>query len=430
MSTDNPVAVPINPFVALQPHFGMLLGVDELATLQGYASGKMRLHNAWLHRSGAVWGLRVEMKDAREVRVQPGLAVDGWGRELSLAVARCLDVARWYQLNRVELGLPDAAVGARVTFEGQVVLRHAGCLDSPVPGISEGCSSTGTPLRYSRLRDEVDVRLRPLPTVAPPAPPYRALRVLFGIEPPVSPDDDALMTARTTALALPDAERGAALAALVSDFAADDAMGQSPLPSGWPEDDAVVLAKVTFELQRLEADSTDPSRNVWVLLDASAAPPAAPIIDNHARQTLVATRALQELLAGAVAQTVADAGGARITAVDFDLPTATLKLTATKAVTQKSAEAGLTVTRYDDAGGWAAVPVATVSLGAGGTEISATLTLPGALPANTWLRVVAAGTGPTPILTDAPRVPIGGAAGGPAASDAQGNDFIHFWKVS
>ena len=51
--------LPASPFTALQYHFGMLLGVDDLETAQAYPRGKIRLHNAWLHREGVVWGFNV-----------------------------------------------------------------------------------------------------------------------------------------------------------------------------------------------------------------------------------------------------------------------------------------------------------------------------------------------------------------------------------
>ena len=49
----------LNPFYALRYHFGMLLGVDDFETEQVYHRGKMRLHSAWLHRQGVVWGFNV-----------------------------------------------------------------------------------------------------------------------------------------------------------------------------------------------------------------------------------------------------------------------------------------------------------------------------------------------------------------------------------
>jgi len=44
--------LPADPFTALQFHFGMLLGVDDLETLAANPRGKTWLHNAWLHREG------------------------------------------------------------------------------------------------------------------------------------------------------------------------------------------------------------------------------------------------------------------------------------------------------------------------------------------------------------------------------------------
>src|SRR5690349_2281175 len=91
------VALPVNPFVSNRYHFGMLLGVADLEAEQAYHRGKSWLHNAWLHGTGAVWGLRVEIRaDHGEVVVAPGLAVDGHGRELSVADPMCVDLVRWF----------------------------------------------------------------------------------------------------------------------------------------------------------------------------------------------------------------------------------------------------------------------------------------------------------------------------------------------
>src|SRR5688572_5640543 len=70
---------PINPFTGLKPHFGMMLGVEDLQVAQGYAVGKLRLHNAWLQGGGVVWGMDVKVNDPSErptLRVEPGLALD------------------------------------------------------------------------------------------------------------------------------------------------------------------------------------------------------------------------------------------------------------------------------------------------------------------------------------------------------------------
>ena len=72
----------LDPFSSLNVHFGMLLGVEDFRTVDAYHRGKMWLHSAWLHRQGTIWGLAVTTdKPSSEVRVSPGLAVDGLGRE-------------------------------------------------------------------------------------------------------------------------------------------------------------------------------------------------------------------------------------------------------------------------------------------------------------------------------------------------------------
>lgn len=91
--------LPTDPFEALHYHFGMLLGVDDFETEQAYHRGKMRLHNAWLHREGVVWGLAVQVGEAdrkrSELRVTRGLALDPAGHELHLDEDWCINVPAW-----------------------------------------------------------------------------------------------------------------------------------------------------------------------------------------------------------------------------------------------------------------------------------------------------------------------------------------------
>ena len=69
--------LPVQPYVAVNYHYGMLLGVDDFVTDQSYHRGKMRLHNAWLHGSGVIRGLEVsEDPERNELRVDAGLAME------------------------------------------------------------------------------------------------------------------------------------------------------------------------------------------------------------------------------------------------------------------------------------------------------------------------------------------------------------------
>src|SRR5688572_9877221 len=87
--------LPINPFVALRVAYGMLLGEDDFRTLMGNPRGKHMLHDAWLHGCGVVWGYPVSLRGELELEVEPGLAIDGWGRELTLDHTERLNVRDW-----------------------------------------------------------------------------------------------------------------------------------------------------------------------------------------------------------------------------------------------------------------------------------------------------------------------------------------------
>ena len=179
--------LPVNPFVSNRYHFGMLLGVADFETDQAYHRGKTWLHNAWLHGSGVVWGLDVEIRpEANEVVVTPGLAIDGHGRELSVSELMCVDLGAWFAQRRPD----DLEVQTRpdgdVTFTVHVELCHDSCLDRPVPSISEPCEDASFDTAYSRAVE----RGLPHIVVPRPAPAINAprLREFFG-QLPVTHDE-------------------------------------------------------------------------------------------------------------------------------------------------------------------------------------------------------------------------------------------------
>ena len=69
-----------------------LLDSDDFDVMLGNPRGKHMLHNAWLHGSGVVWGFSVETNGEWELKVSPGLGLDGIGRELHLDADRCISV--------------------------------------------------------------------------------------------------------------------------------------------------------------------------------------------------------------------------------------------------------------------------------------------------------------------------------------------------
>jgi hypothetical protein len=384
-------SLPADPFTALRFHFGMLLGVDDFEVEQGFHHGKQRLHNAWLHRDGVVWGLAVGV-DRGEIRVLPGLALDGAGRELHLDDPACLSVTAWYQEHAADVGAEPGESGS-VKFDAYVIARYATCPMRPVPALAEPCTGMASETAYSRTYETVDIRLVPGPPPDPPAPPYHRLHVLFGLEAPSLPADQPVVDARNAALAA--ADRAAAFLAALDELAVLDTIDLQPaaLPdepaTRFPalDDDGVVLARVTGI--RLDPGGEDGTG--WTL--------GAAEVDYAGRRSLLATQAIQELLCGSEGAT----GGPTFGDVTFDTGAKTVTLTATAALEPTTVTKDtFSVSTFD--GGWTVQKVKNVALD--GTNTQVTLTVD-ALPAGKKIRVLASGTGPTPIL-GADLAPLGG----------------------
>src|SRR5437763_4151095 len=193
--------LPLSPFYSLSYHFGMLLGVDDFETEQAYHRAKMRLHNAWLHREGVVWGLDVQLDTARgEVRVLKGLALDAAGHELHLEGDACVNVGQWFAAHRDDADFdPDktettgttdttntigatVATATGVRFNAYVCVRFKACLTRQVPAMLEPCdNASGNGTAYSRVFETVEILLRP-GRAPSKTHPYHRLRLLFGLE--------------------------------------------------------------------------------------------------------------------------------------------------------------------------------------------------------------------------------------------------------
>lgn len=211
--------LPNQPYVALHPHYGMLLGVADFQADQAYHRGKMRLHNAWLHGAGVVWGLGVAADLQRgEIAVAPGLAYDGCGRELHVDAPMCLHVGRWFAAHRSDAGFTFTESGGSVRFDAHVRIRHRACLTQPVPALADSCGEGGG-TAYSRVFETVDIEL--VPGLAPaPLHRHHLLRVLLGLDEPRTDDDGNVLLPDQTALDARAAIAAAAPADRVSTAAA------------------------------------------------------------------------------------------------------------------------------------------------------------------------------------------------------------------
>jgi hypothetical protein len=428
--------LPSRPWDAVYYHYGMLLGVEDFVTEQSYHRGKMRLHNAWLHGPGVVWGLKVSADVPRgELRVEPGLALDGFGRELHSAQPQCVNIGRWFAVHREDAGFNfNEATDGTITLDAHVVLRHRACLMRPVPALLDTCAGATSQTAYSRVQETFELLLRPGLAPAPKLR-NRLLRVLVGLEPPakdddgnVLPDDQAALDAAAKLAATPSDQWTATAVAVLQHITVLDSLAQEPTAD---EDDVeaglfpkeavgeVVLANASG--MTLSVDAADPQNVKYALTGAT--------VDNLVRQVLLTTQTLQWLIAaGLLGGAAADEIGPRVLAESVDLTGTTLSFRVDRPLQAKSVTAAaFAAASFDAVTGWSALTVKDVEVAADGLSVTMTLDPD---PGAATVRFVAFGTGAQPLLGDN-NLPLFGAvaagrlgrAGGAAAA-LHGCDFV------
>lgn len=394
-STATPVAASLaaDPFSSLAVHYGMLLGVPDFQVIMANPRGKLRLHQAWQHGPGVVWGYPLAVKpDSAELEVGPGLAVDGVGREVGLAVAHCVDVSQWLD-EHADAANPVLDGDDRV-FNAQLVVRHRACLARPVPAMSSACDGSGSDTAWSRVLETAELELRPYGNDAAgdPAPP------------PDTRDDD-----------------GADLRALVRDLV----VGETPVePGGWVDAFRAVAARVTAGLAPPAYAGGSPTSSrlfpgdepgELVLADlpglrvtgtGTAARLVAPVVDLSVRRTHLSTwlvaELLAELLEGTATAATAEEGGVRVVAVERSGPQVTVTLSGE--VVEGTVAGGLELRSFDAsaaAPAWSAPIDVTGSLAVAPATPgppAVTFDLPSDPTADLSYRLVLRGTGPTPIV--------------------------------
>lgn len=285
--------VAVDPFTSLRYHFGMLLGVEDFETEHSYHQGKMRLHNAWLHRAGVVWGMGVSFDaETGELQVRPGLALDGAGRELHLNCVACLDIGAWYALHNNDEGFEFERDDARVRFDAQVAIRLGTCLSRQVPALADPCDGATATTAYSRVIETVDIRLRAHEPRK--ADPYHRLRLLFDLDDADASSDAEVVDRREWILGQPLDRQPREYLRAFREFAALDEIDLAPQTTVddepatiFPEDDAteVLLADIDdIVLKR--------SKGGWVIAQP------LPTVDVRVRPSHVGTATIQELLNG------------------------------------------------------------------------------------------------------------------------------------
>lgn len=386
-------ALPDNPQCTLNYHFGQLLGVEDFRAEQGFHLGRSRRHQRLLHGHGVVAGYPVSYKPAiTELRVGPGYAVDGLGRDLVLDADQCVNLAKWWaaRVSAKEADYNDVIDKADLTIDLDLVVCYATCLTAPVPAIAEPCAGAASDLAYSRVCETVRLQLvrRKARVIGPITKPDRPI----DRQPEDQPLDAAKEAKAAQVIALKAAGR-TKIADLLPDtrdelidlLAAQDI---APPDESNPQDLCLTLA--TLNGVHIKKDG-----QTWQV-DIAA-------IDIHVRQTLLSTAVLQSLLTPTLdtpptpigPQPVT--GGAKATG---DL--------ITLAFDQRLAKASVlggvfTVTQFDQATGWSSFSVTDAAY-AEPTDPpdpqppTVTLKLDRALTAGQLTRVSVNGSGATPLL--------------------------------
>lgn len=423
---------PISPFLGLNYHFGMLLGVDDFDTEQAYHRGKMRLHNAWLHRDGVVWGLEVQLNnDKGEVRVLPGLALDGAGHELHLEADACVNLGAWFELHQDDADFEVTENDGKFTFDAHVTLGYRACLTRQVPAMLEPCDGAGTDTAYSRVFETVEILLVPGPAPEPAAPLNHGLRLLFDLDVAntatdgtIEPADQAILDARAAVLARPAAEQRAAWLALFRQLAAADEMHFKPAVD--PETGETLLFPTPdtapIVLAEIKGITLEKQTSGWVV--------SAGEVRNQVRPSHVSTRAIQELLCASLMRSGAgfvDAAGPRIDRTTVTISGTQVSFKVDRDLHLASVQPiAFAVSSFDVTTGWQTATIDTVAYDT--TTKIATLTLDAALGGKLQ-RVIAYGTGVTPLL-GADFIPLAGAVNDPPAPAHDGRDFVFMRTIA
>lgn len=165
----------LNPDLRVNYEFGLVLGVNEFRQEQLYFLEKDYLYNRELHGYGVASGLHVTATDDSHevlITVEPGMALDQWGRPVVVRDAQCARLGAWLAKQKPEdiRAHRDPQSGKMSIY---VVANHDECLDELVPIAGQPCSTSESLQAPSRIRDFHNIELR---WQAPAMPAWDAVR--------------------------------------------------------------------------------------------------------------------------------------------------------------------------------------------------------------------------------------------------------------
>jgi hypothetical protein len=345
--------LPDNPQCTINVHFGMLMGVDEFRTEQGFHLGRSRRHQRLLHGVGVVAGYAVSLDATTfDLRVSPGLAIDALGRDLVLEQDQCVNLVQWWLKHQQDEAFDSIKTPLDATFDLDVSVGYSTCLSSPVPAIAEPCAGNAADIAYARVCETVSLQLVRRTSEAP--------------TPGTTPD----------AALRPCISRGSL------------ALAQAAWPVAAP--DPVQSSELRLSVVCLRGLHLRQTGGLWQVSVAS--------IDYSVRPLLLSTAALQHLLLPQLAGQIGSTLGPRVQASSADQDEITLRFDQPLAAASVQ-PAAFAVSEFDTATGWQLFTVQSSSYTEpAGQAPQVRLKLDRAVAAK-LLRVTVMGTGSTPVLS-------------------------------
>ena len=197
------------PDLRVNYQFGLVLGVDEFEQEDRYLRERDERAARVLHGYGTATGLHVSAARPAaapldvEARVEPGVAIDQWGRPVVVRSAQCARIGAWIA-EQETAALAAGTTSPLVTYRRPsgdvtvyVVASYAECDDALVPIPGNPCADDDDLLAASRIRDSWQLELRWEPPAMPAWDGIRALAdLLAGVDThdasPFDSDEDIL----------------------------------------------------------------------------------------------------------------------------------------------------------------------------------------------------------------------------------------------
>jgi hypothetical protein len=172
---------------------GVLLSAADFEAEQAYHRGRLARALAALHGSGTLAGLRVVWQAAQaaevgpparpareeQLLVEPGLALDRFGRIVEIPRSACIRLGRWYEQQPADLLERGLFSGAEaVVVDGSPVpgvvadlfVRFLACERGKTPAFASGPFDALDAVAPARLRDGYELRLFVRQERPPPRP--------------------------------------------------------------------------------------------------------------------------------------------------------------------------------------------------------------------------------------------------------------------